>query len=120
MSSVQQGVAQASSIHAPSDYDPSSPGTHSRETTPCTDSRDDRSPEPLFCDCQNQLAHWDWNSVPHKDLRDACKRSMGIPLEPTSGNDVNKADENVDSLTESDSEWDPQWEHGKIDRFRPS
>jgi hypothetical protein len=45
---------------------------------------------------------------------------MGIPLEPTSGNDVNKADENVDSLTESDSEWDPQWEHGKIDRFRPS
>jgi hypothetical protein len=36
------------------------------------------SSEPEMCDCQNQLGHWDWNGVPHEDLPELCKRTMGI------------------------------------------
>jgi hypothetical protein len=37
------------------------------------------------------------NGDPHKDLRDACKRSMGIPVEDPPVEDA--------SATESDPEW---------------
>jgi hypothetical protein len=40
----------------------------------------DSSPEPSMCDCQSQLKHYDMNGDPRNDLRDACKRSMGIPV----------------------------------------
>ncbi len=47
-------------------------------------SNRDSSPEHSMCDCQSQLKHYDMNGDPHKDLQDACKRSMGIPVENVS------------------------------------
>lgn len=37
--------------------------------------------ESTICGCQNQLAHWDWNGIPHKDLPKLCKQSLGIDFE---------------------------------------
>lgn len=71
----------------------SSPSTNSCDTSLCTDSRDESSP---VCDCQNQLAHWNWNGVPHEDLPELCKRSMGIPL-----NDVPISQENSELMYSS-------------------
>jgi len=51
----------------------------SQNASPSSNSKDS-SPEPAMCDCQNQLAHYDWNGVPQTDLQDLCKRTMGIPL----------------------------------------
>jgi hypothetical protein len=42
-----------------------------------------------LCDCANQLAHVDWNGVPHKNLPDLCKRSMGIAIEDTTTSQEN-------------------------------
>jgi hypothetical protein len=47
----------------------------------CWEDSNVGSQEPSMCDCQSQLKHYDMNGDPHKDLRDACKRSMGIPVE---------------------------------------
>ena len=86
-----------------------------------------------MCSCQNQLGHWDWNGVPHKDLLELCKKTMAMGedaltsqkdgenmfqfsprqelrnLEDGSDNGAN----GDTSATESDREWDPEWEHGK-------
>ena len=42
--------------------------------------------QPQCCDCQNQPVHWDWNMVPHENLPELCKQSMGITIDnaPTS------------------------------------
>src|SRR5258705_4716182 len=69
----------------------SSPALSNRDPSRWEDSNDS-SPESSICDCQSQLKHYDMNGDPHKDLRDACKRSMGIPVEDA-------------SATESDPEW---------------
>jgi hypothetical protein len=37
--------------------------------------------QPKMCDCENQLGHWNWIGVPHKDLPELCKRSMGIDID---------------------------------------
>ena len=46
--------------------------------------------QPQWCDCENQLAHWNWNGVPHENLPELCKRTMGIDIciynAPTSDN----------------------------------
>ena len=68
---------------------PSSPIGHFKFTTPEPLNFDDISSyetQPKMCNCQNQLGHWDWNGVPHKDLPELCKRSMGINIDnaPTS------------------------------------
>jgi len=42
-------------------------------SSPSMNSRDSRNvslPEHTICDCQNQLARWNWNGVPHEDLPD--------------------------------------------------
>ena len=57
----------------------------SSRSSPTMSNRDpsrsnDSSPEPLMCDCQSQLKHYDINGNPREDLRDPCKRSMGILL----------------------------------------
>ena len=65
----------------------------------------DNSPESSMCDCQSQLKHYDWNGNPHKDLRDACKRSMGIPVNIEDGSPIEDAPPVEDaSATESDPE----------------
>jgi hypothetical protein len=58
---------------------PSSPISHFPIPEPLNDFIDISSFEsqPEMCDCQNQLGHWDWNGVPHEDLPELCKRSMG-------------------------------------------
>ena len=42
--------------------------------------------QPRCCDCQNQLAHWNWAGVLHEDLPKVCKQTMGIDIKnaPTS------------------------------------
>jgi len=103
----------------------------SRDSSPWI--QNDSSPEPTMCSCQNQLGHWDWNGVPHKDLLELCKKTMAMGedaltsqkdgenmfqfsprqelrnLEDGSDNGAN----GDTSATESDREWDPEWEHGK-------
>ena len=46
-------------------------------SSPWNDSKDDSLPEPTMCSCQNQLAHWDWNGIVHKDLLELCKKFFG-------------------------------------------
>jgi hypothetical protein len=41
------------------------------------------SPEPTICDCHNQLGHFDWNGIPHENLPNLCKQTMGIRVENT-------------------------------------
>jgi hypothetical protein len=88
-------------------------------------------PEPSMCDCQSQLKHYDMNGDPHKDLRDACKHSMGIPVENVLISKGNRDRElnhilytdgkltSVEdaSATESDPEWDLKRQHCKTNRF---
>lgn len=33
--------------------------------------------EPSMCDCQNQLAHYDFNGIVREDLTDLCRRTLG-------------------------------------------
>ena len=35
-----------------------------------------------ICSCENQLAYWDWNSVPHPNLPERCKRTLDIGGQP--------------------------------------
>jgi hypothetical protein len=53
------------------------PNSHSASPEPLNNF-DDISSFETQCDCQNQLAHYDWNGVPLEDLPELCKRSMGI------------------------------------------
>jgi hypothetical protein len=67
----------------------SSPALSNRDPS-CWKDSNDSSSESLTCDFQSQLKHY--------DLQDACKRSMGIPVED--------APPVEDALaTESDPEW---------------
>jgi hypothetical protein len=80
----------------------------------------DSSPESSMCDCQSQLKHYDMIGNPHKDLRDACKRSMGIPVEDAPPVEDVPPVEGA-SATESDPEWgDFKQEHCKINQFESS
>lgn len=91
----------------------SSPAMSNHDPSHWKDSND-TSPESLMCDCQSQLKHYDMNGDPHKDLQDACKRSMGIPVEDEPP--VEDA-----SVTELDPEWgDFKQEHCKINQFESS
>lgn len=58
----------------------SSPSANVRDSSPLDDSGDESgiSQEPTICDCQNQLAHYDWNGVPLKNLPELCRRTMGL------------------------------------------
>ena len=59
--------------------------TSSPTMSNCDPSRwkdsNDSSSEPSICHCQSQLKHYDMNGNAREDLRDACKRSMGISVE---------------------------------------
>ena len=34
------------------------------------------SPGPRVCQCENQLAHWDWAGRPHPDLPECCRPAV--------------------------------------------
>ena len=48
----------------------SSPFLNVASPEPTNDSNDTSSPK--MYSCENQLAHWDWNRVPHKNLPELC------------------------------------------------
>jgi len=115
--------------------------TSNRETSPWNDSKDDSSialPEPIMCNCQNQLGHWDWNGVPHEDLPELCKWSVGAYLENGLTSPKNGKREVSNSLcgeltylqdevsisrtgdvneNSSATESDPEWENGKTNQI---
>ena len=37
---------------------------------------------PRVCQCENQLAHWDWAGRPHPDLPECCRPAVGYPHIP--------------------------------------
>ena len=83
----------------------SSSPANSRDTSPSNDSRDDSSvsqPEPMICSCQNQLAHWDWEGVLHKNLPELCRQFI---------------EEDKDDAETSAAESDSDWEHGRTNQF---
>lgn len=80
----------------------SSPSANSRDASP---SIVGNSPEPSMCDCGNQLAHWDWNGVPHDDLPTKCKNSIGILLWSK------KTSHHEEEGDKSAIECDPEWKH---------
>ena len=51
--------------------------------SPCDNPKDvySSSPEPTMCDCQNQLVHFGWDGIPHENLPDLCKQTMGMRTE---------------------------------------
>ena len=50
------------------------------DSSQCNDSEDihTSSTESSMCNCQNQLAHFNWNGIPREDLSELCKQTLGI------------------------------------------
>ncbi|KAF8804380.1 hypothetical protein BYT27DRAFT_7213934 [Phlegmacium glaucopus] len=69
---------------------------------------------PRICNCQNQLAHYGWDGIPHEDLPDLCKRTMGTVIgnTPISEKNDKKFTFGNDSanLDTSPTKSDPEWE----------
>jgi hypothetical protein len=72
-------------FHSIQPHKMSSPTPNSHFTSPKpsidVDATYSTETEPEMCDCQNQLGHWDWSGVPHENLPELCKRSMGINID---------------------------------------
>lgn len=84
------------------------------------------SSEPSICDCQNQLGHFDWGGNLRDDLRDSCKRALGIRTEYTPISLINGEDKSIISMATIDkpideistigsgsaTDSDDKWKHG--------